>query len=377
MNFLKRAFGRLEPDCHVPADPVQVFDEAKQLAGDGATRQVVLIRPDLSSLTLACPDAAAMPSAVIEQVESIISSRVKRNIAVVTDTSIAPDGHHAAVGSPSWAGVGRNLPFFGLLNGLGCIGHVVWVFDVSADLTVACREADILIIDSAVAARVTDLSRQAVREVMRTASIFIHDRETFRLQPLPATNSAVTVNPEVLFDEVRARAAKPDARRQIVLVRADRSLLLMPCIPREAMTKDQLAQARRIIPEGTPRSIAVIASTNLVADASDAQQPPAVAQLHAAGRAIPFFGLILNLASAGNRVWIFDSEREWLVPGCRHADLLFIDSDRAGKIPERALDDAAEAMQSANIAVYNRSTRKMALLRSLSGSMDKLIFRDQ
>jgi hypothetical protein len=156
----------------------------KALAGEINSRQVVLIRPDLSLLVLACPDAGSIPEALIQQVDSIVPSSVKRKIGVVTDTGFAPAGSRAEVGSPAWTSVGKDLPFFGILNGLGCIGHTVWIFDVSADLGIACRDADILIIDSAVSERVPESALDLARGVMRTHSIFVHGRQTFQLRPV-------------------------------------------------------------------------------------------------------------------------------------------------------------------------------------------------
>ncbi len=374
MDFLKRESGRTEPEHQPAGDPLEAFERAKAIAADKHSPQVVLVRPDLSLLALACPSASSMPDAVIQQVERIVPSSVKRNIAVLTETGFAPAGPRAEVGSAAWTAVGNDLPFFGILNGLGCIGHTVWIFDVSADLRAACRDAEILIIDGAVSERVAELSLDAACEVLRTRSIFIHDRQKFQLRPVAADRQK-SVGWDAVFQQARTRTRQGD-RWQIVLVRADQSLLPLTCIPRQAMTKEQLAQAHRVIPEGMPRNVAVIASTQLIPDPSDTGASPAVAQLKAAGRSIPFFGLLLSLASAGNPTWIFEGSPETLVPGCRNADLLFIDSAFAGKIPMKTLDDAAGVMRSANIAVYDRNSRKIALLRSLGGSMDKLVFKD-
>ncbi|MFN7994463.1 MAG: hypothetical protein U0Q18_12730 [Bryobacteraceae bacterium] len=373
MGFLKRLFDR-EGGQAPAVNPVETFNQAKDLAAQAGSRQVVLIRPDLSLLALACPDAHSIPDDVIQQIESIVPSSVKRNIAVVTDTRVAPSGARAEVDSPAWTGVGKDIPFFGILNGLGCIGHAVWIFDASADLGIACRDADILIIDSGVSQRVPEPSLDSARRAMRTPTIFVHDRETFKLSPVPPT-APKAGSWELVFDEARTRTRQGEQCR-IVFVRHDQSLLCMPCIPRSGMTKEQLSQAHRVIPQGTVRNVAVIASTELAADPSDSQSPQVVAQLRAAGRSIPFFGLLLNLASAGNPLWIFDGGPEMIVPGCRNADLLFIDSALADRIPMKMLDEAAGVMRSANIAVYDRNSRKIALIRSLGGSMDKLVFRD-
>ena len=375
MDFLKRVFGKDPSQQQAPAaSPLETFRQARALAAQTGSRQVVLIRPDLSLLALACPDAASMPGDVIQQMESIVPSSVKRNIAVVTDTGSAPAGPRAEVGSPAWAAIGKDLPFFGILNGLGCIGHAVWIFDAAADIRIACQEADMLIIDSAVSGRVPESSLDLARSVMRTQTILVHNRETYKLMPV-APRKPAEVSWEVVFGEARKRTRNGDAW-QIVFVRGDQSLLSMPCIPRSRMTQEQLAQAHRVIPEGVPRNIAVIASTDLTPDPADSQAPPAVAQLRAAGRNIPFFGLLLNLASAGNPLCVFDGGKDTVVPGCRNADLLFIDSEFADQIPMKTLDEAAAVMRSANVAVYHRNSRKIALLRSLGGSLDQLLFRD-
>jgi hypothetical protein len=96
----------------------------------------------------------------------------------------------------------------------------------------------------------------------------------------------------------------------------------------------------------------------------------------AAGKAIPFFGLLLNLASLGNPTWIFEGQPEALEAGCRQADLLFIDSTLADRLTTTQIDAAARVMQSANIVVYHRETRQMAFLHIVSGSQDKMEFRD-
>src|SRR5260370_25126923 len=316
MQFLKRVFGRPESERQAPASPQAAFDQAKTLASEINSRQVVLVRPDLSPLALACPAAGSMPEAVIKQVESIVPSSVKRNIAVVTQTGFAPAASRAEVGSPAWTAVEKDLPFFGILNGLGCIGHTVCLFDAAADMAIACRNADILIIDGEVYDRVPESSLDVARGVMRNRSIFVHDRQTFQLRPV-APKAPTGVSWAAVFDEARARTRQGEQYR-IVLVRADQSLLSLPCIPHKAMTTHRLAQAHRVIPEGVARNVAVIASTELVADSSDSQSPSAVPQLRAAGRTITFFGLLLNLASAGNALWIFDGSRESVVPGCRN-----------------------------------------------------------
>jgi hypothetical protein len=48
----------------------------------------------------------------------------------------------------------------------------------------------------------------------------------------------------------------------------------------------------------------------------------------------------------------------------------------ADKLTTNTLDDAAHVMRSGNIAVYDRSSRKIALIRHVGATQDKLEFRD-
>src|SRR5689334_4012770 len=90
MGILKRVFGQVEEQA--PKDMEEVFDKARTLASESDTRQVVLIRPDLSLLIMACPAAGSMPRQVTDQMEAIVSSATPRNIAVISPTGFAPRG---------------------------------------------------------------------------------------------------------------------------------------------------------------------------------------------------------------------------------------------------------------------------------------------
>jgi hypothetical protein len=353
----------------------EVFDKARKLASDRDIRQVVLVRPDLSLLILACPAAGSMPRQVIDQMEAIVSSATPRHIAVIAPTSFAPSGGRAEVGSSDWTAVGKAIPFFGLLNGLAYIGHSLWIFNGSpAEIEAGCREADLLIVDSEAAGSFSPSSIEVACKAMRRAEILIHDRATFQLRPI-APRADSTLSWSHVLESAR-RAALKGERSRLILVQPDKSLLPLPCIPLKAMSADHLAQARRIVPEGTARNIAVIASTELALDAADTSAPLSVRQLRAAGKAIPFFGLLLNLASAGNPVWIFDGRPESIEAGCREADLLFIDSALAGQITTGALNEAAKAMRSENIAVYDRNSREFGFLRQVAKTADQIEYRD-
>ncbi len=361
-KIVMQIFSRLRRRLDAAPNPTAVFDSARALA---ASRQVIVVRPDLSLFALEAPAANSMPQNVVEQMESIVPASVKRNIAVITSTSGLPSVARAEVGSPAWVEVGNAIPFFGLLNGLACIGHTVWVADCGSAVEAVCKNADIVIIDSVVS---DAIQTNAVRRVMRGSDVFVHDRATFRLRPAVLE----PVGWESAFESARAAAT----RRQIVLVQPDRSLIGLPCIPVKAMTNAQLAQAHRIIPEGAPRTVAVMAQTRLAPDPPDSGGAPALARIRAAGKAIPFFGLLLNLASAGNPVWIFEANNEAVTFGCLGADLLFIDSIFADQFTTTTIDKAASKMRSSNILVYDRGSKNIRILRHVGPSKEKLEFRD-
>jgi hypothetical protein len=335
VQILKRLFGQAEAPPSAPVNPREIFDQARALATAASSRKVVMVRPDLSVLELSCPSVESLPRDIIEHAESVLSSKLRRNVAVVTPTGFGARSAKAEVGSAVWNEAGKIIPFFGILNSLACIGHSVWLFDVTSDIEAACRDSDVLIIDSEVAGSLADDRITAARRVMRGSSILIHDRATYQLRPLASEKSS-DGGWSAVFDTARLCTQQGD-RRQVVMVRPDKSLLCIPCIPRNAMTANQRSQAHRLIPEGSSRNVVVIAPTELDCGAPGNGAPPAVAQLRAAGKAIPFFGLLLNLASAGNPLWIFEGQKEAVPHGCRQADLLFIDSILADTLTTNTL----------------------------------------
>ena len=294
--------------------------ETAQLAVAGLPRPIGKPAPSVLNTGARCGSCGVQrrdSSRRIEHAESVLSSKLRRNVAVVTPTGFGARSAKAEVGSAVWNEAGKIIPFFGILNSLACIGHSVWLFDVTSDIEAACRDSDVLIIDSEVAGSLADDRITAARRVMRGSSILIHDRATYQLRPLASEKSS-DGGWSAVFDTARLCTQQGD-RRQVVMVRPDKSLLCILCIPRNAMTANQHSQAHRLIPEGSSRNVVVIAPTELDCGAPGNGAPPAVAQLRAAGKAIPFFGLLINLASAGNPLWIFEGQKEVVPHGCRQA----------------------------------------------------------
>ena len=158
-----------------------VFAAVKRLCGTDGLRHLALVRPNQAVLCLPCPARDAVRPESIAQVERIVPSEAKRNIAVIAPTlpKIEAADVNAIPGTLDVVAMGRVIPFFGMLIGLSTIGHSVWVFDgQSAALAPGSRDADLLIIDSFMATRLTTKSADEAARVMRNANILIFDRNT-------------------------------------------------------------------------------------------------------------------------------------------------------------------------------------------------------
>jgi len=69
-----------------------------------------------------------------------------------------------------------------MLVGLSYIGHSVWVFEGHASaLAAGCREADVLIVDSALRGKLCAGWEAMCEATMRNANILLHDRADFQL----------------------------------------------------------------------------------------------------------------------------------------------------------------------------------------------------
>lgn len=79
----------------------------------------------------------------------------------------------------------QTVPFFGMLAGLSYIGHCVWIFEGhSSALAAGCRDADVLIVDSAMAQFLPAGWQDTAAGSMRSPNILLHDRQTFKLRAL-------------------------------------------------------------------------------------------------------------------------------------------------------------------------------------------------
>jgi hypothetical protein len=139
------------------------------------------------------------------------------------------------------------------------------------------------------------------------------------------------------------------------------------------MPEDQIAKMGQILPGDGKRNVVVMAPTQFACGEDGEGVNKGSADLIAAGKAIPFFGLLNGLAYIGHSVWVFDGQATAVVPGCKNADLLLIDSILSSKLTTKTVTDAAAVMRNANVLVHDRNTFGLKVLRKV-GQSDKLEF---
>ncbi len=148
-------------------------------------RYVLLVQPDGSFLVLLCPAAGSMAAESIAQIESIVPSTVKRNISAISHTEIVGGQKKpvAVAGPDIFRAAGQAIPFLGLLVGMAYIGHTVRVFNGrTPPLASGCKDAEVLIVDSALEGELGEHWKTVASAAMRTANIYIHDRPTYKLR---------------------------------------------------------------------------------------------------------------------------------------------------------------------------------------------------
>ncbi len=189
-------------------------------------------------------------------------------------------------------------------------------------------------------------------EVMK---LIVDRRLRIRLSSKPDFSDTFT--PEVgaglaqAFAAIRQRAAQS----QLVILRSDGRPITLPAPARNAAAPDAVAAVERLLPSSNPRNVAVVAETSW----GMAEKP----NLRDAGTAIPFFGLLMGLATIGHAVWIFNgSSQPLLTAGCVEADLVIVDSARLEKLPANWQSFVTPVMRNPKLLVHDRNTFQLRQL---------------
>jgi len=145
--------------------------------------------------------------------------------------------------------------------------------------------------------------------------------------------------------------------KYVGVIRSDRSYLLIAPPPQGSVPAQMVQMIEKMVPPRPPRTIVAITDTYFGFNVGG--RTPSVPSLAEMGRAIPFFGMLLGLASIGHSVYVFPGTDYSVAAGCKGVDLLVVDD---AQIPSLAADwrrAAAAAMRSANIVVHDRATFKL------------------
>jgi hypothetical protein len=171
------------PEVDLTPKIEDVFIEARKAAA-GETRPpgaapddrfLILVTPGRMLMHKPCPAAGSLPQNQVASIESMLPSRVKRNIAVIAYTELQAVTNQ----------ISKAIPFVGMLLGFAYIGHAVWIFEGHPSaLTSGCREADLLLVDGGMLPYLTGTWAETAASGMRNKEIYVHERATFKLTRL-------------------------------------------------------------------------------------------------------------------------------------------------------------------------------------------------
>jgi len=147
------------------------------------------------------------------------------------------------------------------------------------------------------------------------------------------------------------RAREHAGRGNLVVLREDGKLLLMPSIQPASVTPHMKVTVEQMLPSTTKRRVAVIGETSWASGDKPSFQT--------ANQAIPFFGFLAGFAHIGHAVWVFRGSPDLLCAGCRDADVLIVDSASLGLLPRDWQVEAASTMRNPQILVHDRASYKL------------------
>jgi hypothetical protein len=172
------------------------------------------------------------------------------------------------------------------------------------------------------------------------------------------------------FVTVRRTAAGKGDGEGLVIVKPDRTLMVLPRLAESAQLESMARSLEKMIPAAVQRNIAAIAFTVFGIGADG------VSGLAEVGKAIPFLGMLVGLAYIGHAVWVFEGHESALEAGCREADVLLVDSAVRPILTAGWDARAASVMRNVNILVHNRATGSLSALRKVGADPSRIGFRD-
>ena len=181
---------------------------------------------------------------------------------------------------------------------------------------------------------------------------------------------AMPANIEEVFVNIRKIATGDKGQGGLVIVRPNRSYLVVPPMPENPELKKFADGLAQLFPGGVQRNIAVIGFTEFGGGAG----APTIAEVN---QAIPFLGLLMGLSYLGHAVSMFEGHPSALQAGCREADALLVDSAMVPLLSSGWQETAAGAMRNANILVHDRATFQLKVIRKVGTAGDRLEFADQ
>jgi hypothetical protein len=167
------------PKVKAVPDVEDVFYRAREAAAgrerppvEQPCRHIVLVTPSRELMFCPCPIEGTMADEQVTALEQMVPSGEKRNIAVIALNEFG--------GKLDAEKLNSVIPFYGILLGLGYIGHAVWIFEGHPSaLAAGCRRADALMVDSGMIPFLQEDWLDVASGVMRNVAIYVHDRATY------------------------------------------------------------------------------------------------------------------------------------------------------------------------------------------------------
>lgn len=164
------------PDVDTERDFSTVLAEARKGAPgpdhSAGERHISIITPGRLIMMLPCPPAGSVSPEMVEGIRRIVPDEQPQTISAIAFTDVV---RHRALDA---AKVNELIPFTGYLLGMGFLGHHVVVFEGHPSaLSAGCLEADLLIVDGAMADHLQDDWVAVAARAMRQPRILLFGRD--------------------------------------------------------------------------------------------------------------------------------------------------------------------------------------------------------